>query len=123
MLWNRKQLGHARHAGPRVFQQGRGGLSRPAARFATCNWSWPRGEDDRLVHTGVYVGDDLDTYLQAARQSHAENITVLDEPIQKIVCLMQGDEFHSTWVANKAVYRTRMGPWPTAASCSSSPRV
>jgi len=66
--------------------------------------------DDRgeLVHTGVYVGDDLETYLAAARQSREQNITVFDEPIEKVVCVMQGDEFYSTWVANKAVYRTRM---------------
>jgi nickel-dependent lactate racemase len=67
-----------------------------------------RNDRDQLVHTGVYVGDDLETYLGAARQSREENITVLDEPIQKIVCVMQGDEFFSTWVANKSVYRTRM---------------
>ncbi len=67
-----------------------------------------RNEDNELVHTGVYVGDDLDTYLDAARQSREENITVLDEPLKKVVCVMQGDEFFSTWVANKAVYRTRM---------------
>ena len=62
----------------------------------------------RLVHTGMYVGDDLETYLAAARQSREENITVFDEPLKKIVCVMQGDEFFSTWVANKAIYRTRM---------------
>jgi nickel-dependent lactate racemase len=67
-----------------------------------------RNDEGRLVHTGVYVGDDLDTYLDAARQSRDENITVLDEPLRKVVCVMQADEFHSTWVANKAVYRTRM---------------
>jgi nickel-dependent lactate racemase len=67
-----------------------------------------RSKDDRLVHTGLYVGDDLETYLAAARQSREENITVFDEPVAKIVCVMQGDEFFSTWVANKAVYRTRM---------------
>jgi nickel-dependent lactate racemase len=67
-----------------------------------------RNDAGQLVHTGVYVGDDLETYLQAARQSREENITVFDEPIQKIVCVMQADEFVSTWVANKAVYRTRM---------------
>jgi nickel-dependent lactate racemase len=67
-----------------------------------------RNEQDKLVHTGVYVGDDLETYLQAARQSREENITVFDEPLAKVVCVMQGDEFFSTWVANKAVYRTRM---------------
>jgi nickel-dependent lactate racemase len=67
-----------------------------------------RSPDNRLVTCGVYVGDDLETYLMAARKSRAENITVLDQPVQKIIAVMQADEFHSTWVANKAVYRTRM---------------
>ena len=67
-----------------------------------------RDEAGELVHTGVFVGDDLDTYLAAARQAREQNITVFDEPLKKVVCLMQGDEFFSTWVANKAVYRTRM---------------
>lgn len=67
-----------------------------------------RNERDELVHTGVYVGADLETYLGAARQSREQNITLFDEPVQKIVCVMQGDEFFSTWVANKSVYRTRM---------------
>jgi nickel-dependent lactate racemase len=67
-----------------------------------------RNEQDQLVHTGVYVGDDLETYLAAARQSREQNITVFDEPVHKIVCVMQGDEFFSTWVANKSIYRTRM---------------
>ena len=67
-----------------------------------------RNDRDQLVHTGVYVGDDLDTYLSAARQSREENITLFDEPVEKIVCVMQGDEFFSTWVANKSIYRTRM---------------
>ena len=61
-----------------------------------------------LVTTGLHVGDDLETYLAAARQSRAQNITVFDEPVRKMVCVMQEDEFVSTWVANKAVYRTRM---------------
>lgn len=61
-----------------------------------------------LVHTGVYVGDDLETYLAAARASLAQNITTFDEPVHKIVAVMQADEFRATWVANKAVYRTRM---------------
>jgi nickel-dependent lactate racemase len=67
-----------------------------------------RNERDQLVHTGVYVGDDLETYLEAARQSREQNITLFEEPVEKIVCVMQGDEFFSTWVANKSVYRTRM---------------
>ena len=67
-----------------------------------------RSADNRLVTCGVYVGDDLETYLMAARASKRENITIVDEPMRKIVAVMQADEFHSTWVANKAVYRTRM---------------
>ena len=67
-----------------------------------------RSESGRLIHTGYHAGDDLATYLEAASQSATENIRVFDEPVDRIVCLMQGDEFFSTWVANKAVYRTRM---------------
>jgi nickel-dependent lactate racemase len=67
-----------------------------------------RDKDGQLVHTGIHVGDDLETYLAAARQAREQNITILDEPLKKVVCVMQGDEFFSTWVANKAVYRTRM---------------
>ena len=67
-----------------------------------------RDESGRLAHTGFFAGDDLETYLAAARQAREQNITALDEPLAKVVCVMQGDEFFSTWVANKAVYRTRM---------------
>jgi nickel-dependent lactate racemase len=67
-----------------------------------------RNAEGNLVHTGFHAGDDLETYLAAARQSREQNITVLEEPLRKVVCVMQGDEFFSTWVANKAVYRTRM---------------
>ncbi|HEV3272075.1 MAG TPA: lactate racemase domain-containing protein [Candidatus Methylacidiphilales bacterium] len=67
-----------------------------------------RDPQNKLVHTGVFVGDDLETYLQAARLSRDVNITTFEKPVKKIVAHMQGDEFRSTWVANKAVYRTRM---------------
>ncbi|MDR2761725.1 MAG: lactate racemase domain-containing protein [Planctomycetaceae bacterium] len=59
-----------------------------------------------LIHSGVYAGDDVETYLAAARASQKQNITVTP-PLKKVVAVMQGDEFYSTWVANKAIYRTR----------------
>jgi len=62
--------------------------------------------ENKLVHTGFYCGNDVDTYLMAAQQSMAQNITVVP-PLKKVVAIMQGDEFFSTWVANKAIYRTR----------------
>ena len=33
---------------------------------------------------------------------------MLDQPIQKAVVYLDPNEFHSTWIGNKAVYRTRM---------------
>ncbi|MBQ9813227.1 MAG: DUF2088 domain-containing protein [Thermoguttaceae bacterium] len=63
--------------------------------------------EGRLGHTGVYVGDDVDVYLDAAKVSREQNITIVP-PLKKVVAVMQGDEFYSTWVANKAIYRTRM---------------
>lgn len=65
-------------------------------------------EQAKLIHSGFFLGDDLDTYLEAAKLSRSQNVTIVDAPIKKIVAVMQGDEFYSTWVANKAVYRTRM---------------
>jgi nickel-dependent lactate racemase len=67
-----------------------------------------RDEQNKLVTSGIYVGDDLGTYLAAARASRAQNITIFDKPLKKVVAVMQGDEFRSTWVGNKAIYRTRM---------------
>ena len=62
----------------------------------------------KLRHTGVYVGDDVETYYDAARASRAQNFTTFEKPVHKVVAVMQADEFRATWVANKAVYRTRM---------------
>jgi nickel-dependent lactate racemase len=67
-----------------------------------------RDDANRLVTSGIYVGDDLETYLAAARASRRQNITLFDEPIDRVVAVMQADEFRSTWVANKAIYRTRL---------------
>jgi nickel-dependent lactate racemase len=67
-----------------------------------------RDASNHLVTSGLYIGDDLATYLEAAQQSREQNITVFEKPIKKIVAVMQADEFRATWVANKAIYRTRM---------------
>ena len=64
-------------------------------------------KNGKLGHTGFYAGDDLDTYLAGARASREQNINIVP-PLKKVVAVMQGDEFYSTWVANKAIYRTRM---------------
>lgn len=74
-----------------------------------CYFEVTMAYDDQgvLKHSGIYVGDDLDVYLEAARASRELNVTIVP-PLKKVVAVMQGDEFYSTWVANKAIYRTRM---------------
>jgi nickel-dependent lactate racemase len=64
-------------------------------------------DQGELQHIGAFVGDDLDTYLNAAKLSRERNISIVP-PLKKVVAVMQGNEFYSTWVANKAIYRTRM---------------
>ncbi len=64
--------------------------------------------ENNFVTRGIYVGEDVETYLMAAKKSKAENVTILEKPIKKIVAYMEETEFRSTWLANKAIYRTRM---------------
>jgi nickel-dependent lactate racemase len=67
-----------------------------------------RDPKNHLITSGLYIGDDFETYLEAAKRSREQNITVFEKPLRKIVAVMQADEFRATWVANKAIYRTRM---------------
>ena len=61
-----------------------------------------------LAVRGLYVGDDIECFLRAAELSLKVNFEMLDEPIKKAVVYLDPREFHSTWIGNKAVYRTRM---------------
>ncbi len=64
--------------------------------------------DGTSVVRGLYVGDDLECFHLAAELSLKVNFDVLDSPIRKAVVYLRPDEFHSTWLGNKAIYRTRM---------------
>ena len=65
----------------------------------------PSGE---LVVRGLFVGDDLECFRLASELSVQCNIILLDRPIRKAVVYLDPEEFHSTWLGNKAIYRTRM---------------
>ncbi len=60
------------------------------------------------VMRGLFVGDDARTFETAAELSRAVNMTCLDEPLVKVVVYLDPMEFKSTWIGNKAIYRTRM---------------
>ncbi|MGH9599707.1 MAG: D-mannonate epimerase [Terracidiphilus sp.] len=67
-----------------------------------------RKADGGLAVRGLFIGDDIRCFLKAAELSLKVNFEIVEEPIQKAVVFLDPAEFHSTWIGNKAVYRTRM---------------
>jgi hypothetical protein len=67
-----------------------------------------RRADGTLAVRGLYIGDDVECFHRAAELSLKVNFEIVDEPIKKTVVYLDPEEFHSTWLGNKAIYRTRM---------------
>ncbi|MFC1601562.1 lactate racemase domain-containing protein [Candidatus Sumerlaeota bacterium] len=67
-----------------------------------------KDEAGRLVTRGLYAGDDKECFQRGARLCRETNLELLDEPLAKVVVWLDPGEFKSTWVGNKAIYRTRM---------------
>ena len=67
-----------------------------------------RRADGSLAVRGLFIGDDAECFHRAAELSLKVNFEIVDEPIKKAVVYLDPQEFHSTWLGNKAVYRTRM---------------
>jgi nickel-dependent lactate racemase len=67
-----------------------------------------RTADERLAVRGLFIGDDVECFHRAAALSLKVNFERMDAPMQKAVVYLDPHEFHSTWLGNKAVYRTRM---------------
>jgi nickel-dependent lactate racemase len=61
-----------------------------------------------LVTRGLYIGEGPEPFAQAAKLSLEVNFKLLDEELTKVVVLLDPEEFHTTWLGNKSVYRTRM---------------
>lgn len=57
---------------------------------------------------GLFVGDDDQTFDQAVKLSQQSNFDLLYKPLKKVLVFLDPEEFKSTWLGNKAVYRTRM---------------
>jgi len=57
---------------------------------------------------GFYAGNDVTVFEEACKLSRAVNIALLDREPQKVVVYLDPHEFQSTWLGNKAIYRTRM---------------
>jgi nickel-dependent lactate racemase len=61
-----------------------------------------------MIMRGLYVGDDMETFTLGARLSQKVNLDLLDKPLKKVLVYLDPHEFKSTWLGNKAIYRTRM---------------
>jgi nickel-dependent lactate racemase len=57
---------------------------------------------------GFFAGSGDELFRQAAELSQRVNITLLDQPLKKVIVYLEAAEFKSTWLGNKAIYRTRM---------------
>ncbi len=68
------------------------------------------GLDDsgKPVTRGLFIGDDEEVFLKAAELSLKVNFTMLEVPLKKVVIYLNPDEYRSTWLGNKSIYRTRM---------------
>jgi nickel-dependent lactate racemase len=66
------------------------------------------GEDGHLVVRGLFVSDDASGFERASALSLEVNFEMLAEPLKRVVVYLDPAEFKSTWLGNKAIYRTRM---------------
>ena len=62
----------------------------------------------KMAMRGFFAGNGDDAFLAAARLSVETNLQLLDKPLKKVIVYLDPEEFKSTWLGNKSVYRTRM---------------
>ncbi|SEG65768.1 Nickel-dependent lactate racemase [Bryocella elongata] len=67
-----------------------------------------KNDKGELVLRGLYIGEGTEPFEKAAALSLECNFLMMDREIKKAVVFLDPHEFHSTWLGNKSVYRTRM---------------
>ena len=67
-----------------------------------------RDAEGRLVTRGLFAGDDLACFNHGADLCRRVNLDRLERAPKKVVVYLDPMEFKSTWLGNKAIYRTRM---------------
>lgn len=65
-------------------------------------------DGDGLHIHGLFVGDKREVFEKAVALAQEKNMIFVDKPFSKVVVYLDPSEFKSTWLGNKAVYRTRM---------------
>jgi nickel-dependent lactate racemase len=67
-----------------------------------------KNKEGKLSIRGLYIGDDFECFEMASALSLKVNFTMLEQPLNKVVVYLDPEEFKSTWLGNKSIYRTRM---------------
>jgi nickel-dependent lactate racemase len=62
----------------------------------------------KMEMRGFFSGDDNECFSRACELARKVNLEFLDDPLKKVIVYLDPEEFKSTWLGNKAVYRTRM---------------
>ena len=62
---------------------------------------------DARIH-GLFAGRERARFEEAVRLSQEKNVFYVGRPVERAVVWLDPNEFKSTWLGNKAVYRTRM---------------
>ena len=57
---------------------------------------------------GLFIGDTRNCLTAAVALAQKKNMDFLDHGLKKCVVYLDPEEFKSTWLGNKAIYRTRM---------------
>lgn len=67
-----------------------------------------KDQSGKVVTRGLFASDDNTSFLRGAELARQVNLTFVDKPFRKVVVYLEPEEFKSTWLGNKSVYRTRM---------------
>ena len=65
-------------------------------------------ETGEVVTRGLFIGDNFECFEKASQLSLETNFIMVDHEIRKCLVWLDPAEFKSTWLGNKAIYRTRM---------------
>ncbi len=63
---------------------------------------------DGIALHGLFIGRNRELFEKAVALSQEKNMTIREKPFKKAVVYLDESEFKSTWIGNKAIYRTRM---------------
>jgi len=65
-------------------------------------------EKGSLAVRGLYIGFGRECFEKASALSREVNVNLMNEPVNKAVVYLEPEEYRTTWLGNKAIYRTRM---------------